>query len=103
MGAVNAGQWNGTSAYAEVTGTEMFKQWYATSDSRTRPDHADAHKQVVAIAATFDVGGWPMSYPGDPEGPPSEVCNCRCTSLYLTAAEAREWINPETWSSPDEA
>lgn len=101
MGAVNSGTWNGASAYAEHTGQEMFKQWYATLDSRVRPDHREAHRQVVAIAADFDVGGFAMSYPGDPDGPASEVCNCRCTLLMLTGDEADEFLRDDAWDDDE--
>jgi len=57
------------------------KEWLATGDQRTRPDHREADGQVVAIDRPFNIGGWPMQYPGDPAGPASEVVNCRCTLL----------------------
>lgn len=101
MGAVNSGTWNGASAYAEHTGEQMFKQWYATLDSRVRPDHREAHKQVVAIADDFDVGGFALSFPGDPDGPASEVCNCRCTLLMLTGDEADEFLRDDAWDDDE--
>lgn len=95
MGAVNGGAWNGAAAYAEITGATMFKQWFATDDSRTRPDHVKAHEQVVPITTDFVVGGYLMAYPGVDGAPAKEVCNCRCTFLTLTEREAAKWISPE--------
>jgi len=103
MGAVNGGSWSGASAYADLTGTEMFKQWFATRDSRTREDHRNAHRQVVPLTADFNVGGWALSYPGDPDGPADEVINCRCTFLTLSAAEAAHYTDPDAWDdNPDQ-
>lgn len=57
------------------------KEWLATGDKRTRPDHVIADGQVVAIDKPFKVGGYEMMYPGDPAGAASQVVNCRCTVL----------------------
>jgi HK97 family phage portal protein len=57
------------------------KEWLATLDSRTRPEHLAANKQVVAIDSTFEVGGEELQFPGDPAGSPANTCQCRCTVL----------------------
>jgi len=54
------------------------KQWVAVMDARTRPTHATAHGQEVAVNEPFIVGGWAMMYPGDDAAPPEETANCRC-------------------------
>lgn len=59
------------------------KEWLATADNRTRPDHRAVDGQIVPINEPFNVGGWAMQYPGDPAGPPEEVINCRCTLLPI--------------------
>lgn len=56
-------------------------EWLATGDNRTRLDHREVDGQVVKVGSPFNVGGWPMLYPGDPAGPPEEVINCRCTTV----------------------
>jgi HK97 family phage portal protein len=66
------------------------KEWIATLDERTRPDHADADGQVVGPDEPFDVGGEQLDYPGDPNGSPENVCNCRCTLAYLTPDEVAQ-------------
>lgn len=101
MGAVNGGQWNGASAYAELTGETMFKQWFATMDTRVRLDHSRAHQQVVPIQTDFVVGGYMMAYPAAPDGPASEVCNCRCALLILDEQEASAYIDVGDWSGDD--
>lgn len=54
------------------------KEWLATSDQRTRPNHAAVNGTVIPVAEPFIVGGAELMMPGDPTGPASEVCNCRC-------------------------
>lgn len=60
-------------------GVEMEKIWRATSDARTRDSHAALDGESVGIDDEFDNG---LMYPGDPDGDPSEVYNCRCTLVY---------------------
>lgn len=60
-------------------GVEMQKVWRATSDSRTRDSHAALDGAIADIDDEFDNG---LMYPGDPDGDPSEVYNCRCTLTY---------------------
>lgn len=77
------GAQNGASlASVQYTGAAKFKTWLATDDGRTREDHADASGQTIPVSDPFDVGGFPMMYPGDQGAPAEEVCNCRCTMTY---------------------
>lgn len=64
-------------AYREA-GVER-RRWIAALDERTRPTHIAAHGQIQPIDKPFDVGGSLLMFPGDPNGPPGEVVNCRCT------------------------
>jgi SPP1 gp7 family putative phage head morphogenesis protein len=54
------------------------KEWLSTSDARTRDSHVRINREVVDINKKFSNG---LKYPGDGNGPPEEVCNCRCTLL----------------------
>ncbi len=47
--------------------------------------------QVRAIGETFDVGGVPMLYPGDPAGPPGETINCVCTLIPVVDEQQLRW------------
>lgn len=57
-------------------GIDVEKQWLAALDSRTRGSHRHIDGEVVELDAEFSNG---LKYPGDPDGPASEVYNCRCT------------------------
>ena len=54
------------------------KEWLATGDDRTRPSHAAANGQVVAVDSPFIVGGYQMMYPldGSLGAPLEEIVNC---------------------------
>jgi SPP1 gp7 family putative phage head morphogenesis protein len=64
-------------------GFKMKKQWIATSDGRTRPEHADADGQIVDIDKPFIVGGEELMYPGDEAGSAWNTINCRCTTINI--------------------
>lgn len=55
------------------------KIWVTENDDRVRPTHVDCADQgEVPIDAAFSNG---LKYPGDPNGGPEEVCNCRCSLI----------------------
>ena len=57
-------------------GIDVEKQWLAALDSRTRGSHRHLDGETVELDAEFSNG---LKYPGDPDGPGSEIYNCRCT------------------------
>jgi len=64
-----------------------------TVEALTVPDHVKADGQTVPWGQPFDVGGFAMMYPHDPEGPPQEVINCRCTMLLEVEGEPTSMEN----------
>lgn len=81
VGASNYGSYDQAALLGDDEG--VSKQWEATEDMRTRPDHRHADGQIVPLHSTFTVGGYSMLHPGDFTAPASEVCNCRCTIIYV--------------------
>lgn len=81
-GAYNAGA---QAAYIEEGAG--VKQWLATADERTRETHLDASGQCVNADEAFNVGGAQLMFPGDPNGPPGETVNCRCTTIAAATCE----------------
>ena len=67
---------------AESMGIEMEQQWLATLDNRTRHSHRQLDGERVKVGAIFSNG---CRFPGDPQGAPGEIWNCRCSLVsYLT-------------------
>ncbi len=75
-------------AAAERSEDELEKTWIATLDGKTRDTHFAADGQRAPLAGTFTVGGALLRFPGDPDGPPDEVANCRCRVGVLAPDEA---------------
>lgn len=76
-GAENAGRLD--SYYrAEEMGIRVSKVWVAAMDTHTRDSHRSLDGEEVAYNEEFSNG---LMYPGDPDGEPAEVYNCRCTMI----------------------
>ena len=63
---------------SRVTGRSLQKRWDTEHDARVRASHRAVDGEVRDLTSPFYVGGFPILYPGDPMGPPDEVCGCRC-------------------------
>lgn len=76
-GAENAGR---ADAYrrAEGMGIDMEQQWRAIVDMRTRHEHRQLDGQKRRVGEPFEVDGYKIMYPGDPEAPGHLIWNCRC-------------------------
>lgn len=81
VGAANFG----ADAVARDSGLKLNKVWSSVHDVRTRHDHREVDGQRVGMGDTFNVGGYPMKYPGDKakgKTPAKEIVNCRCTVIH---------------------
>lgn len=87
IGALNFGRYDAFGEISKQLDQPMEQMWLATVDRRTREDHVHADGQRQAVGVMFTVGGWPMRFPGDPDGPAEQVINCRCTTLLLRPGE----------------
>lgn len=63
-------------------GVVMVKEWLATKDDRTRPEHLAADGQQVETNGKFTVGGEMMDRPGDSSASAANNVNCRCAIIY---------------------
>jgi hypothetical protein len=82
---INGSTQAATETVAAATGDTYRKEWLTTPGAE-HPRHEDydgLDGQQVGLGELFDVGGTPLAYPGDPNGPADEVCNCRCTMLII--------------------
>ena len=83
-----------TAAYdaqvkAKEKGADVFKQWCAVLDGRTRDSHRQLDGKIVDVEEEFKIGGMSAMFPGD-FGDPAEDCNCRCTILQRARWELDE-------------
>lgn len=99
VGASN-GTAHDVAAAVIVAGGRLSKTWIATDDERTRDTHAEADGQTVAYDEPFTVGDAMLMYPGDPDGPPEEIINCRCSQAYEPVEEDAE--QPPVTEDPSE-
>lgn len=85
-GAENAGRYDSYKR-AKGMGIEMEQMWMATLDGRTRHSHRQLDGERIKIGDKWHHPKFSNKcrYPGDPEGPPSEVYNCRCTMVGVLA------------------
>lgn len=60
---------------ANDLGIKTKNQWDATLDDRTRHSHRVLDGEVREVGEKFSNG---CEYPGDPNGDPAEIYNCRC-------------------------
>lgn len=81
---------------AEAMGIRLQKEWMATHDTRTRESHGRIDGERVDKDAAFSNG---CRFPGDPNGAPEEVYNCRCTMVpYLPDyPDARDRVTYQQW------
>lgn len=92
VGAVNGGSLAATQIVASATGETYMKEWL-TAPGAPYPRHElydGLDHQVQTLDGYFDVGGAQLQFPGDPAGPPEEVCNCRCAVAYQTPGGTEE-------------
>lgn len=65
---------------AKSKGAQIMKQWDATLDGKTRPEHQELDGQLVEVDKPFSIGGYEAMYPGG-FGVASLDVNCRCCVL----------------------
>jgi SPP1 gp7 family putative phage head morphogenesis protein len=76
IGATNYG----SREAIKQSGLQCKKEWIATVDSRTRDSHAEMDGETVGLDDQYSNG---LMFPGDPDGAPEEIINCRCTEGYV--------------------
>ena len=78
---------------AQSLGIELKQEWLATTDGRTRSSHRQLDGEKVEVGEKFSNG---CRYPGDPEAPYAETCNCRCT--LIAAVDGVDYSDGKRWS-----
>lgn len=68
----------------------QWKQWLCSGLGNERLTHLNANLQIVAVDEKFNVGGFDMKYPGDPDAPAKEVINCNCVSIAVSGPDGSD-------------
>jgi SPP1 gp7 family putative phage head morphogenesis protein len=78
--AQNAGRYQ-RQMDAKQLGINLVKEWMSTLDGRTRDSHRHMDGEQIKVGDKWHPQKFSNGcrYPGDPEAPPQEVYNCRCT------------------------
>jgi len=71
---------------SRVSGRLLRKRWRTRHDERVRASHKAVDGQIQPLTMPFDVGGFPLMFPGDPMGPPDQVIGCRCDMAVVEEA-----------------
>ena len=66
---------------ATSDGVILQKQWYTTMDGHARDTHKKVNGEIVDENEKFPIVD--LMYPGDPDGEPEEVYNCRCSMAAI--------------------
>jgi SPP1 gp7 family putative phage head morphogenesis protein len=77
---VGAAAGQGQREAAAQSGYVSRKQWIASMDDRTRPEHQELNGEIQDFNSPYSNG---LSYPGDPSGAPESIINCRCAEGYI--------------------
>lgn len=64
---------------ANKQGIQVNKMWMATLDDRTRYEHRHLDGVSIPNDEAFEIDGYKIDYPGDPDAEPEMIYNCRCT------------------------
>ena len=75
---------------AQGLGISVKKRWLATLDTRTRSSHRMLDGESVPVDEEFSNG---LMYPADPDGPGTEIYNCRCTMIADLSEYPREQVS----------
>jgi hypothetical protein len=84
---IGASNWGSLQGAKRMGSNTIRKYWIPTLDNKTRDDHVEAgivynEGNAIGLDDQFIVGGEALGFPGDPNGSPAMICNCRCTIGY---------------------
>lgn len=83
-GVANGSSLAAAKIVANATGQTYWKRWLTASGAKHPRHHPvpGLNGQTVGLDDYFTVRGHKLEHPADPAGPPSDVCNCRCSISY---------------------
>jgi uncharacterized protein with gpF-like domain len=79
--ALNSGHSAGIEEIADEMGLDVRKSWLSVLGSTTRDSHAALHDTLADDDGMFELGGVLIPWPGHPDLPPEERCQCQCSII----------------------
>lgn len=91
-GLANGAAVTSAQLVGQATGSSMPKTWMTAPGALTpRHELVDGlDGQQRALDEAFDVDGFALLYPGDPDGDVSQVANCRCSVSFGSQVESAD-------------
>lgn len=80
LGAMSHGQEAAMEDYEKITGRRLEKIWLTHKDGRERQSHENLDGERVWKDGVFSNG---LRFPRDPNGPPEETIQCRCSWIIV--------------------
>jgi HK97 family phage portal protein len=77
LGSAHAGSYQAAGDLGATT-----KTWITARDNRVRETHTAMEGTEKGLKDSFLVGEANLQFPGDPSGPPEEICRCRCDCTF---------------------
>lgn len=90
--AQNGGRMD-TYKRAQDMGISVRHKWVSTLDGHTRLTHRMVDGDIIEVGKLFKNG---LLYPGDPNGAPAEVYNCRCRTVAVVNKQKTELSDRNT-------
>lgn len=91
---------NNARQEAHVAAGVRIREWLATPDEVTRPDHWNLDGVRVAIDQPFRIGDDTAMFPGGFSRPANSI-NCRCTTLPVIDGVSTRMLRADAWKVLD--
>ncbi len=85
-------RWINYGLYSQYEQYNEYHVWYSREDEHVRPSHQKLHGEVRKVGELFSNG---CLYPGDENGIPEEVMNCRCYTLPFNVNDLPSGLRSE--------
>lgn len=83
---------------AKENGADIVKQWDATMDNKTRPEHAELDGQIRELDEPFSIAGYDAMYPSG-FGVAFLDINCRCALLQRARWALSDEATYDKWDN----
>lgn len=74
----------------------QWTQWLVSGLGNSRHSHLAADGQIREAGTPFNVGGFELKFPGDPDAPAKEVINCNCVRIAVGGPDGNDINNDDS-------